>query len=73
MNGLTLEKVKEDLAMLRRENEHDYDLIERLQQFMTNGWREKIIDLNEQISDRYYLMNNLVLQEAQLESEERGK
>ena len=68
MKALTLEKVKEDIDMLRAENERDYDRIERLQNFMSNGWQAEIADLNTKISDRYYLLNKLVLQEARMEA-----
>ena len=69
MKALTLAKVQEDLAMLRQENERDYDRIERLQQFMSNGWRDEVAELNRKISDRYYILNKLVLQEARMEAE----
>ena len=69
MKALTLEKVKEDIDMLRAENERDYDRIERLQNFMSNGWQAEIADLNTKISDRYYILNKLVLQEARMEAE----
>ena len=68
MKALTLEKVKKDIDMLRAENERDYDRIERLQNFMSNGWQAEIADLNTKISDRYYLLNKLVLQEARMEA-----
>ena len=67
MKALTLEQVREHMDALYKQNEKDFARIERLRHFMSNGWDQEIHRLNEQISERYLVLNGLVLQEAKLE------
>jgi len=68
MKALTLEQIKEHKKELYEQQEKDYARIERLTTYMTNGYVEEVHKLNAQIGERYLVLNELVLQEAKLES-----
>ena len=68
MKELSLEQIREHKKELYDQQEKDYARIERLTTFMSNGYVEEVHKLNAQIGERYFVLNELVLQEAKLES-----
>ena len=68
---MTLQEIKEHKKTLYDQQEKDYARIERLTTFMSNGYVEEVHKLNAQIGERYLVLNELVLQEARIQGEEK--